>query len=517
MEHPALSMKNITKVYPNGVVANRDVTFEVNTGEIHALSGENGAGKTTLMKILFGEEKPTSGSILIGGREVDIRNPQDALGLGIGMVHQHFMLVPSLTVTENVILGIEKRKGLGIDYRSAEKLVGDMGRKYNMYLDPMTKVRDLSVGQKQKLEILKILIRGAKILILDEPTAVLTPQETGELFSELKNLRDQGFTIIFISHKLDEIRELCDRITIIRHGETKGVFGLEGITDEELSQRMIGRDVQLTVEKPECRRGGAVLSVKDVVVSGDGDKPLLDRISFTLHSGEILGIAGVEGNGQSQLVDAITGIGPYDGGEILFSDSTIRQGDIRRIRKSGMGYIPEDRMTLGISPSLSVTENMIADKIDDPRFFSKGGFIDNGGIDAFSRQMIEDYAILCQNGDVSISSLSGGNIQKVVLAREMSSNPKLIIANQPTRGVDVGATEFIRRKLVAMRDSGCAVLLVSSDLNELLGLSDRLLVMYGGRFAACFSSLAGVDGQTLGRYMLGLDKQDEDEISRSAM
>ena len=517
MSNPALSMKNITKVYPNGVVANRDITFEVNTGEIHALSGENGAGKTTLMKILFGEEKPTSGSIQIGGKDADIKNPQDALRMGIGMVHQHFMLVPSLTVTENVILGIEKRKGLGIDYKSAEELVGEMGRKYNMYLDPRAKVKDLSVGQKQKLEILKILIRGAKILILDEPTAVLTPQETGELFSELKNLRSQGFTIIFISHKLDEIRELCDRITIIRHGETKGVFTLDDITDEKLSQRMIGRDVQLTIDKPECKRGETILSVKEVTVSGDGEKPLLDKISFSLHSGEILGIAGVEGNGQSQLVDAITGMGPYDGGEISFCDLIIKQGEIRKIRQSGMGYIPEDRMTLGISPSLSVTENMIADKINESRFFSRAGIVKSKDIDDFSKKMIGDYAILCQNGEVEISSLSGGNIQKVVLARELSSSPKLIIANQPTRGVDVGATEFIRRKLVSLREEGCAVLLVSSDLNELIGLSDRLLVMYGGKFSACFKSLSGVDGQILGRYMLGLDHQDESEISRSAM
>jgi simple sugar transport system ATP-binding protein len=515
MEHSALRMENITKVYPNGVVANRDIVFDVSRGEIHALSGENGAGKTTLMKILFGEEKPTSGTISIDGKEVRIHSPQDALELGIGMVHQHFMLVPSLTVAENIILGIEMRKGLGIDYPKAEKLVAEISNKYHMYLDPKAKVKDLSVGQKQKLEILKVLIRGAKILILDEPTAVLTPQETEELFAELKHLRIQGFTIIFISHKLAEVRELCDRITIIRRGESKGVFPLDNISDEEISQRMVGRDVQLTMTKTDSKRGDVLLSVDHLTVAEEGGKPLVDDLAFALHVGEILGIAGVEGNGQSQLVDVITGLAPYDNGSIMFNGIPIRPNRVKNIRESGVGHIPEDRMTLGIAAGLSVTENLIADKTGWDTLFNRFGILDADRISSFSKEMIKEYTILCQDGSVPIASLSGGNIQKVVLARELSSEPKLIVANQPTRGVDVGATEFIRKQLIALRDKGCAVLLVSSDLNELCGLSDRLLVMYEGKFAACFTDTSSIDEQTLGRYMLGLERQDDDEIARS--
>lgn len=516
MRTTALRMDHITKVYPNGVVANRDIVFDVMQGEIHALSGENGAGKTTLMKILFGEEKPTAGSIHIEGKEVRIHHPEDALKLGIGMVHQHFMLVPSLTVTENIILGIEMRKGVIIDYAKANQMVAELGKKYHMYLDPLAKVRDLSVGQKQKLEILKVLVRGAKILILDEPTAVLTPQETEELFAELKHLRTQGFTIIFISHKLAEVRELCDRITIIRRGESKGVYELNGISDEEISQKMVGRDVELTIVRTEHERGPELLQVRNLTVREEGGKPLVDAVSFTLHEGEILGIAGVEGNGQSAVVDAITGLGSFDEGSIVFDGRPVPYNRVNRIRAAGLGHIPEDRMTIGIAPQLSVAENLIADKTRWREFFRPLGKLDKRSISAFSHRMIKDYAILCKEPEVSISSLSGGNIQKVVLARELSSRPKLIVANQPTRGVDVGATEFIRKQLLAMRDAGGAVLLVSSDLNELFGLCDRLLVMYEGRFAACFTHVETVDEQTLGRYMLGLDQQDTAEIRRNA-
>lgn len=512
----ALRMEHITKVYPNGVVANRDIVFDVAVGEIHALSGENGAGKTTLMKILFGEETATEGKIFIHGEEQYIHTPQDALKLGIGMVHQHFMLVPSLTVTENIILGIEMRKGLSIDYTQSKKLVQEYGEKYHMYLDPDAKVKDLSVGQKQKLEILKVLIRGAKILILDEPTAVLTPQETAELFTELKHLRNEGFTIIFISHKLSEVRELCDHITIIRKGESKGVYALADITDEEISQKMVGRDVELTIARSEGKRGKTLLKVENLSVLEEGGKPRVDNVSFNLHEGEILGIAGVEGNGQSELVDVITGLGNFQHGSVLFQNKPIKYNHVKEIREAGIGHIPEDRMSIGIASNLSITENLLADKTRWKEFFGKNGLLIKQKIRSFSAKMVEDYAILCRDPEVPISSLSGGNIQKVVLARELSSKPQLIVANQPTRGVDVGATEFIRKQLLSMRDAGGAVLLVSSDLRELFGLSDRLLVMYEGKFAACITDLTSIDEQGLGRYMLGLDTQDTEMVMRNA-
>ncbi len=512
----ALRMEHITKVYPNGVVANRDIVFDVAVGEIHALSGENGAGKTTLMKILFGEETATEGKIFIHGEEQYIHTSQDALKLGIGMVHQHFMLVPSLTVTENIILGIEMRKGLSIDYTQSKKLVQEYGEKYHMYLDPDAKVKDLSVGQKQKLEILKVLIRGAKILILDEPTAVLTPQETAELFTELKHLRNEGFTIIFISHKLSEVRELCDHITIIRKGESKGVYALADITDEEISQKMVGRDVELTIARSEGKRGKTLLKVENLSVLEEGGKPRVDNVSFNLHEGEILGIAGVEGNGQSELVDVITGLGNFQHGSVLFQNKPIKYNHVKEIREAGIGHIPEDRMSIGIASNLSITENLLADKTRWKEFFGKNGLLIKQKIRSFSAKMVEDYAILCRDPEVPISSLSGGNIQKVVLARELSSKPQLIVANQPTRGVDVGATEFIRKQLLSMRDAGGAVLLVSSDLRELFGLSDRLLVMYEGKFAACITDLTSIDEQGLGRYMLGLDTQDTEMVMRNA-
>ncbi len=516
MGSTALRMEHITKVYPNGVVANRDILFDVDRGEIHALSGENGAGKTTLMKILFGEETATEGSIFIHGEEKKIHTPEHALSLGIGMVHQHFMLVPSLTVTENIILGMEMRKGLAIDYSRAEELVSEFGSKYHMYLDPKMKVKDLSVGQKQKLEILKVLIRGANILILDEPTAVLTPQETEELFSELKHLKDEGFTIIFISHKLSEVRELCDRITIIRRGESKGVYALSEITDEQISQKMVGRDVELDIIHTEGKRGKTLLQVQSLTVREEGGTPLVDAISFALHEGEILGIAGVEGNGQSPLVDAITGLGRYQGGSVLFRGKPVLYNKVDDIRSAGIGHIPEDRMTIGISSNLSVTENLLADKTGRGDLFSKGGALNRKAIRSYSEKMVDDYAILCRDPEVPVSSLSGGNIQKVVLARELSSEPLLVVANQPTRGVDVGATEFIRKELIEMRDRGGAVLLVSSDLRELFGLSDRILVMYEGAFAACITDPSQIDETGLGRYMLGLESQDKAEIERSA-
>ncbi len=510
----ALQMKNIVKVYSNGVMANKNVTLCVNEGEIHALSGENGAGKSTLMKILFGEEQATSGEIFVNGKKVNITSPQMAIGLGIGMVHQHFMLVPSLSVTENMIMGVEPKKGLFIDTRYARQQVEEIGKKYNLYIDPDKKVADLTVGQKQKVEILKALFRGAKILILDEPTAVLTPQETAELFEELKNLKKNGYTIIFISHKLNEVKEICDRITIIRRGETMGVHNVADVTEEDISRLMVGRDVVLKIEKKPATPGKPLIKVKDLKIVDETGTVHVNGVSFSLREGEILGIAGVEGNGQSQLISAVTGMGHVTSGEIELNGTSIVGASVSKIRQMKMAHIPEDRMTTGVASNLSITENVIADKLGWKRFAS-GGILKRKEIRKYGEEMVKDYLIFCKSQDVEIGSLSGGNIQKGVLARELSGDPTVVIANQPTRGVDVGATEFIRQQLIDMRDQKKGVLLITSDLNEVLGLSDSLIVMYEGKIAAYISDVASMTEAELGTYMLGIQKQSEEQIKEA--
>ena len=510
----ALLMKNIVKVYSNGVMANKDVTLCVNQGEIHALSGENGAGKSTLMKILFGEEQPTSGEIFVNGEKVNITNPQMAIGLGIGMVHQHFMLVPSLSVTENMILGVEPTKGVFIDTAYAKKQVEEIGKKYNLYVDPDKKVADLTVGQKQKVEILKALFRGAKILILDEPTAVLTPQETAELFEELKHLRENGYTIIFISHKLNEVKELCDRITIIRRGVTMGVHNVAEVSEEDISRLMVGRDVVLKIDKEPAQPGKPLLKVKNVKIVDEFGAVHVDGVSFALREGEILGIAGVEGNGQTQLINAITGMGHISSGTIELEGKNIAGLTVRKIRDMKMAHIPEDRMTSGVAANLSITENIIADKLNWKQF-AKFGIMKRKQIRAYGDQMVKDYQILCKNQDVEIGSLSGGNIQKGVVARELSGDPVVVITNQPTRGVDVGASEFIRQQLINIRDQKKGVLLITSDLNEVLGLSDSLIVMYEGKIVAYISDVSSMTESELGTYMLGIQKQTEEQIKEA--
>lgn len=509
-----LRMENIVKVYSNGVMANKGINFSVLAGEIHALSGENGAGKSTLMKIIFGEEQPTSGDIYVNGEKTIISSPQLAISLGIGMVHQHFMLVPSLTVAENVILGVEPRKGLLINRKNAHRQVEEMAEKFNMQVSPRARIEDLTVGQKQKVEILKALFRGAKILILDEPTAVLTPQETTELFEELKRLKSNGYTIIFISHKLNEVKELCDRISIIRQGRSMGLYDMKDVTEQDISNLMVGRDVILNIEKKLPEIGDPTIHVKDLSISGENGKTYVNNVSFLLREGEILGIAGVEGNGQSELAEALTGLRTYNSGSIEMCGKEISGCSIKDIRALSVSHIPEDRMTTGVAPALSITENTLSDKISKKKF-SKHGIIDKRKIKQYGLDMAKDYQVLCKNPDVRIDSLSGGNIQKAVLARELSSDPKVIIANQPTRGVDVGATEFIRKRLIKMRDSKKSVLLISSDLNEVLGLSDSVIVMHEGQIVAYFPDAGKISELELGKYMLGIEKQSEAEIKEA--
>lgn len=507
-------MEKITKIYPNGIAANRDVDFSVRKGEIHALIGENGAGKSTLMKILFGLEQPTDGAIYLNDERVNLSSPLEAISKGIGMVHQHFMLVPSLTVAENIVLGMAPKKGgLFIDYKEAVRLTREYSEKYNLFVEPDARVADIAVGMKQKVEILKALVRGAHVLILDEPTAVLTTQETVELFQELKNLREQGFTIIFISHKLKEIKELTDRITIMRAGRSVGVYETDSITEQEISRLMVGRDVVLKMDKPEAVPGEHVLRVEDLHYVNEWGKKMLDGVSFSVRQGEIVGIAGVEGNGQRELVDILFGLKLPDSGDATVDGQSLIGLPQAQIRTLGVSYVPEDRMTFGIAQTANIQENMVSDRYRQKKF-NKGPLFKMKSLNDESDRLIVDYAVLCKSRAQEVGMLSGGNIQKVVVAREFSSDPILIIADQPTRGIDVGATELIRNRLVDLSRAGAAVLLVSADLNEVMELSDNLIVMYNGQIAGYFD-----DGQwddlMMGEYMLGLRRQSDDEIRRA--
>ncbi len=508
----ALKMEHITKIYPNGFVANKDITFSVRQGEIHALVGENGAGKTTLMKVLFGMEQPQEGKIYVNEKQVNIRSPLEAIGLGVGMVHQHFMLLPSMTVAQNVTLGMEPRKHGLVDAEKAIAMTQEMSDKYKFGLDARARVADLSVGLMQKVEILKALIRGAKVLILDEPTAVLTPQETRELFEQLKLLRENGHSLIFISHKLEEVMELCNNVTVLRHGYCNGTHPIEELDAAKISRLMVGRDVVLKIEKEDPKPDKPVLEVQNLVCVNSEGKNAVDDVSFTIRGGEVVGIAGVEGNGQSFLSDAISGMIRYASGSVKLNGQEISGMKIRKIREAGMSVIPEDRIAVGCVRDLSVRSNAIADRYDKKE--NKNGIFLNGRKQReITEQLIRDFEIACDSQDESIRFLSGGNIQKVVVGREFTSGANFVIANQPTRGVDVGTAEMIRKYLVRMtREKGIGSLLISADLNEVLEVSDRLFVMRQGKIVAAFPKANVVDVDVLGEYMLGIRTMTAEEM-----
>ena len=510
-----VQMKGITKVYPNGVAANQGVDFDLRKGEIHALMGENGAGKSTLMKMLFGLEQPTSGEIIVNGEKLELTSPSVAIAHGIGMVHQHFMLVPSLSVAENMVLGMApKKSGLFVDRAKAIEITREYSEKFNLHVEPEAKVMDIPVGMKQKVEILKALVRGAKILIMDEPTAVLTSQETAELFVELKNLKNQGYTIVFISHKLNEIMEITDRLTIMRNGRSMGVYNTCDVTKEEISRLMVGRDVVLSVQKDKAVPGDTVLRVRELEYVNEWHKKMLDKVSFDVRKGEILGIAGVEGNGQKELIDMLFSFNVPNSGTATVNGTSILGLPQQRIRELGVSLVPEDRMLYGIAASASIEENVISDRASDRRYNS-GPLFNMKAIHQEADRLIREFTVLCKNRNQHVGMLSGGNIQKVVVAREFSNDPVLILADQPTRGIDVGATEFIRKKLVELSRSGIAVLLVSADLNEVMELSDSLIVMHNGQIAAYFDDTAGLTDEIMGEYMLGLKQQSDQEIRRA--
>lgn len=509
-----LEMKGMTKVYPNGVLANDRVDFSVKKGEIHALVGENGAGKTTLMKVLFGLEPPDEGEIYYKGQRLQISSPHQAIRTGIGMVHQHFMLAPSLTVTENIVLGVEPKKGLRFDWERATAQVRELAERYNLHVEPEAKIKDIPIGMRQKVEILKALHRGAELLVLDEPTAVLTPQETEELFASLMELKKQGHTMIFISHKLKEVKQITDRISVMRGGRMVGVRNTAEVSEADISRLMVGRDVLLRVDKTPARPGKRVLEVENLSCFTPEGKLLLDKVSLSVREGEILGIAGVEGNGQRELVEILTGLRKAHGGQVRLNGRSCLGASPRELRKLGVAHIPEDRLLHGVAADATIQDNLMADRIDSPSYSGKV-FLATKAIESSARTMVEEYNIVARSPKTPVKMLSGGNIQKVVVAREFSSKPKLVIANQPTRGVDVGAIEFIHKKLVEICRSGVAVLLISADLNEVMSLSDRLLVVYGGRVVAAFPDASTVSEEELGLYMLGLKRQEGSQLEEA--
>lgn len=510
MEKEILKVEDLTKIYPGGTLANYKINFSAREGEIHALVGENGAGKSTLMKMLFGVEEVTEGKIYLHGSEVHFHSSKDAIRAGIGMVPQHMMLVPSLTVAENLTLGIEPNK-LGFVYKKkCIKETMDIAERYNLHVEAQKLVRDISVGMKQKLEILKTMYRGARIIILDEPTAVLAPQETQELFEQLLNLKKEGYTILFISHKLNEVKYLCDRLTVLKSGRSVGTYEVADVTVEQISNLMVGRDVSFDYEKDEIKAGAPVLKVNGIRYTDKFGTRRLDEVSFSLRAGEILGIAGIEGNGQKEAMDVITGNMKPDEGTVIFKETDLTACSIKKIRDLGIGHISEDRDTDGCSLNMSVEDNLIATNLK--RFTSRFAVLNKRKIEEYCSQCIKDFKVKTMSSKSTIKSLSGGNIQKAIIAREFTNQAEVIILNQPTRGVDVGAEDFIYQEILNMRAKGKSMILVSGDLGRLRALSDRIIVFSEGKIAGLIEDVKHTSDQELGYYMLGLKKDSKEKL-----
>jgi general nucleoside transport system ATP-binding protein len=494
---PALEMRGITKRYP-GVVANDRIDLDVQPGEIHALLGENGAGKTTLMNILYGLARPDEGEILIDGSPVRIASPTDAIARGINMVHQHFMLVPVLTVAENILLGEETMANpVFLDRREAKRRIADLGKRFGFEIDPDVKVGELSVGWQQRVEILKALYRNARVLVLDEPTAVLTPQETEEIFAVLRRLAEDGHSIVFISHKLYEVLEIADRITVIRRGKVVGERKPTETDEGDLAALMVGRDVQLVVDRGESHPTDVRLSVSGLKVSDDRGSEVVRGVDFEIRSGEIFGIAGVAGNGQDELVEAIVGLRKPSAGKVTLDGKDVTSLSTRAMTNLGTGYVPADRHRFGLVLGFTVADNLVlTDYYHAP--YSRGVLRNDHAIEERGKKAIAEYDIRTPSADVGAGTLSGGNQQKIVVARELDGELRLLVLDQPTRGLDVGSIEFIHRQAIKKRDAGTAVLLVSAELDEVLELSDRVAVMYRGQIVAV------VDGRTADRNEVGI-------------
>ncbi|NLM60681.1 MAG: ABC transporter ATP-binding protein [Clostridiales bacterium] len=500
-----IEMLHITKQFP-GVKANDDVTLQVREGEIHALLGENGAGKSTLMSILFGMYRPDAGSIKLRGREVDIVSPRMANELGIGMVHQHFTLVHNFTVLDNIILGVEDTKFGLLWKEKARQKVLSLSEQYGLKVDPDAIISETTVGMQQRVEILKMLYRNNDILIFDEPTAVLTPQEIDELMDIMKGLAAEGKSIIFITHKLEEIKRVADRCTVLRNGKCIGTVNVDEVTVEEMSEMMVGRKVVLNIEKDECKAGKPILDVRNLSVNAENsDKTIVKNVSFTVNEGEIVCIAGVDGNGQSELVGAITGLLPASSGKIILKDMDITHKTIRYRNTHGLSHIPEDRHKHGLVLQYTLAENLVLQQYFEPKF-QKNGFLRFDNIYEYSNKLISEYDIRSGSGPMTTArSMSGGNQQKAIAAREISRSPDLLLAVQPTRGLDVGAIEYMHRQIVKVRDMGKAVLVVSFDLNEVMNLADRILVMFKGEIVADVKPDEVTENE-LGLYMAGVKR-----------
>jgi general nucleoside transport system ATP-binding protein len=496
---PLLELRGITKQFP-GVVANDHVDLELVKGEVHALLGENGAGKSTLMNILYGLYHPDEGEIRLNGSPLRIDAPRAAIDNGIGMVHQHFMLIPVLSVAENIVLGVEPHSGPFIDLDTARERVGELSRRFGLAVRPEARIDSISVGMQQRVEILKALYRGAEILILDEPTAVLTPQEAEELFAIVRSLQAEGKSIIFISHKLNEVLEIADRITVLRFGKKVDTVPREGATQESLARMMVGREVVLRVEKPPAQPGDTLLAVENLVVVDERGLEACRGVSFELHEGEIVGIAGVDGNGQSELIDALTGLRHPASGRIVVCGRDVTTAGAREVLDNGMGHIPEDRQVRGLVLDFSLAENLALHDFRKPPE-SKFGWLFPRRLIERARRLLAEFDVRGGGPETAAASLSGGNQQKVVIAREVSRDPRVLVAAQPTRGLDVGAIEFVHRRLVAERDEGRAILLVSFELEEILSLSDRILVVYEGRIVGEYTP--DVSEEELGFAMTG--------------
>ncbi len=504
-----LEMRGITKTFP-GVKANDNVNMLVEKGEIHALVGENGAGKTTLMKILYGLYDSDAGEIYYEGQKVDMSQPQKAIDLGIGMVHQHFKLVDTLTVTENIILGSEPRRGLTINYNEARNKVKEISENYGLKVDPEAKIQDIPVGMQQRVEIIKILFRGADLLIFDEPTAVLTPQEIDELFEIFNSLKEQGKTIIFITHKLREVKTVSDRITVLRDGKSVDtVVNTEEISEKDMAELMVGREVLLRVDKEKANPGEEILKVEDLHVRDNRGITTVNGISFSVKKGEIFGIAGVEGNGQTELVEALTGLRRAEQGRVYYKGEDITNLDARSIKDKHIGHIPEDRQRRGLVTDFSLSENFILG-FQHQKPYSRSLFMNYNLINNHAQDLIKEYDVRTSGYNSLVNKLSGGNQQKVIIAREFDQQPELLIAAQPTRGVDVGSIEFIHKQLIKKRDDGTAILLISAELNEIMSLSDRIGVIFEGRIVAVIEG-DRADEREIGSLMTGSEEVEVSE------
>ena len=507
-EHYAIEMLNITKRFP-GIIANDNITLQLKTGEIHALLGENGAGKSTLMSVLFGLYQPEEGIIKKDGVEVSIRNPNDANALHIGMVHQHFKLVECFSVLDNIILGVEPTHMGFLQKEEAREKVLALSEKYGLHVDPDAMIEDITVGMQQRTEILKMLYRDNEILIFDEPTAVLTPQEIDELMEIMRGLAREGKSILFISHKLNEIMSVADRCTVLRKGKYVGTVNVADTTKEELSRMMVGRDVEFVVHKDPAKPTDVVLNVEHMTVASKmHSNNAVKDVSFKVRRGEIVCIAGIDGNGQTELVYGISGLEPLKTGKLELCGKDITKAPIRKRNTSGMSHIPEDRHKHGLVLDYTLENNLVLQRYFDPEFTNKAGFLRKGNIRTYAERLIEQYDVRSGQGPITIArSMSGGNQQKAIVAREIDKDPELLIAVQPTRGLDVGAIEYIHKQIVAHRDAGNAVLLVSLELDEVMSLSDRILVMYEGEIVGELDPKK-TTVEELGLYMAGAKRME---------